>query len=359
MKENTMIARTDPDCQIEIQPIHLPEDSDWRQLLSASTLSLAELLSQLELKYDDFIHTLNGRLDIDPLHFPIRAPSPFIARMLKGDVNDPLLRQVLPLQKENDLMPGYTDDPLEEKNYNVAPGLIHKYSSRALLIVTQACAIHCRYCFRRHFPYEDNRPARQAWQQALNYLRVNPHINEIILSGGDPLAASNKQLLWLTEQLATISHIKTLRIHSRLPVVLPQRVDGEFIAWLKSWHGHKVVVIHSNHANEIDSHVQCAIKNIASTGATVLNQTVMLKGVNDSVGALVELSQRLFSSGVLPYYLHLLDPVNGAAHFAISDARAKRIMGEIASLLPGYLVPKLVRELANKKSKTLLLPIEN
>lgn len=359
MIENPMIARTDPDCQTEIQPIHSVQASDWRQLLSASTLSLAELLSQLELTHDDFILNHDGPPDIDPRDFPIRAPAPFIARIQKGNINDPLLRQILPLEKENVLMPGYSDDPLEEKDYNVAPGLIHKYRSRALLIVTQACAIHCRYCFRRHFPYEDNRPAREDWQQALDYLRSKANINEIILSGGDPLAASNKQLQWLTEQLAAIPQIKTLRIHSRLPIVLPQRIDSDFIAWLKEWPGHKVVVIHSNHANEIDSHVKQAINDIASTGATVLNQAVMLKGVNDCPETIVKLSQRLFSCGVLPYYMHLLDAVNGATHFFISDARAKRIMGEVAGLLPGYLVPKLVRELANKKSKTLILPTEN
>ncbi|MEE3239517.1 MAG: EF-P beta-lysylation protein EpmB [Pseudomonadota bacterium] len=359
MIKNPMIARTDPDCQTEIQPIHTVQALDWRELLSASPLNLTELLSQLELTYDDFILNFGGPLDSNPQDFPIRAPAPFIARIQKGDINDPLLRQILPLEKENDLMPGYTDDPLGEKDYNVAPGLIHKYRSRALLIVTQACAIHCRYCFRRHFPYEDNRPARQAWQQALDYLRKNTNINEIILSGGDPLAVSNKQLQWLTQQLAAIPHIKTLRIHSRLPIVLPQRIDSDFIAWLKAWSGHKVVVIHSNHANEIDSHVKRAINDITSTGATILNQAVMLKGVNDCPKTLVELSQRLFNCGVLPYYLHLLDAVNGAAHFSISDARAKRIMGEVAGLLPGYLVPKLVRELANKKSKTLILPTES
>ena len=354
-----MIARTGPDCQTEIQPIHPAPALDWRQLLSASKLSLAELLSQLELTYDDFILNYDGLLDANPRDFHIRVPAPFIARIQKGDINDPLLRQILPLEKENDLLPGYTNDPLEEKNYNVAPGLIHKYRSRALLIVTQACAIHCRYCFRRHFPYEDNRPARQAWQQALNYLRNNADINEIILSGGDPLAVGNKQLHWLTQQLDAIPHIKTLRIHSRLPIVLPQRIDNDFIDWLKAWPGHKVIVIHSNHANEIDGQVKQAIKKMASTGAIILNQTVMLRGVNDCPETLVELNQRLFNCGVLPYYLHLLDPVNGAAHFSISEAKAKYIMGEVSGLLPGYLVPKLVRELANKKSKTLILPSES
>ena len=354
-----MITRTGTKCQTEIQPIRVLEPADWRQLLSTSNLSLTELLTRLNLKQEDFIDSLDGPLDVNPLDFIIKAPAPFIARMTKGDINDPLLRQVLPLQKENQVMPGYIDDPLHEKDYNVAPGLIHKYRNRALLIVTQACAIHCRYCFRRHFPYEDNRLARQAWEKALHYLQAKPSINEIILSGGDPLATSNKQLQWLIDQLATITSIKTLRIHSRLPVVLPQRIDRDLINCLRGWPGHKVVVIHSNHANEIDNNVKHAVDKIKSTGAIVLNQSVMLKGVNDRAETLAELSQRLFDSGVLPYYLHLLDPVTGAAHFAITDARAKRIMGEVTRLLPGYLVPKLVRELANKNSKTLILPTES
>ena len=351
-----MITRTSPSCQTENTVIRLAEVKSWQQLLSDSTLTLAELLKKLDISADDFAASIDGDPDISPQDFPIRAPAPFIDRMVKGDINDPLLRQVLPLVKEHDITPGYTADPLHEADFNNTPGLIHKYQSRALLIVTKACAIHCRYCFRRHFPYEDNQPSRAMWTEALNYLQQHTEINEVIYSGGDPLASSNGQLNWLSQKVAAIPHIKTLRIHTRLPVVLPQRIDTALLEILQQWPGKTVVVIHSNHANELDESVKIAIDKLKSVGVTVLNQTVLLKGINDSATALVELSERLFEIGVLPYYLHLLDTVSGAAHFAISDTQAKVIMGEVTSRLPGYLVPKLVREEADKASKTPILP---
>jgi len=351
-----MITRTSPSCQTENTVIRLAEVKSWQQLLSDSTLTLAELLQKLDISTDDFAASIDGDPDINPQDFPIRAPAPFIDRMVKGDINDPLLRQVLPLVKEHDITPGYTADPLHEADFNNTPGLIHKYQSRALLIVTKACAIHCRYCFRRHFPYEDNQPSRAMWTEALNYLHQHTEINEVIYSGGDPLASSNGQLSWLSQKVAAIPHIKTLRIHTRLPVVLPQRIDPALLEILQQWPGKKVVVIHSNHANELDESVKIAIDKLKSVGVTVLNQTVLLKGINDSATALVDLSERLFEIGVLPYYLHLLDTVSGAAHFAISDAQAKVIMGEVTARLPGYLVPKLVREEADKASKTPILP---
>ena len=351
-----MITRTSPSCQTENTVIRLTEVKSWQQLLSDSTLTLAELLEKLAISPADFAASVDGDPDSSPQDFPIRAPAPFIDRMVKGDINDPLLRQVLPLVKEHDITPGYTADPLHEADFNNTPGLIHKYRSRALLIVTKACAIHCRYCFRRHFPYEDNQPSRAMWAKALDYLQQHPEINEVIYSGGDPLASSNSQLSWLSQQIATISHIKTLRIHTRLPVVLPQRIDPALLELLQQWPGKKVVVIHSNHANELDESVKMAIDKLKAIDVTVLNQTVLLKGINDSANALVELSERLFDIGVLPYYLHLLDTVSGAAHFAISDTQAKAIMAEVTARLPGYLVPRLVREEADKPSKTPILP---
>ncbi|MDA8693829.1 EF-P beta-lysylation protein EpmB [Pseudomonadales bacterium] len=351
-----MITRTDPSCQTQNTVIRLDEVKSWQQLLSGSTLTLAELLQKLDISAADFANSIDGDPDTAALDFPIRAPAPFIERMVKGDINDPLLRQVLPLVKEHDITPGYTTDPLQEADFNSIPGLIHKYRSRALFIVTKACAIHCRYCFRRHFPYEDNQPSREMWSQALDYLEQHPDINEVIYSGGDPLASSNAQLNWLSQRIAKIPHIKTLRIHTRLPVVLPQRIDSALLELLQQWPGKKVIVIHSNHANEIDDSVKDAIDKLKLTGATILNQTVLLKGINDSSSALVELSERLFDVDVLPYYLHLLDSVTGAAHFAIDDTEAKTIMAEVVARLPGYLVPRLVREEANKQSKTLILP---
>lgn len=357
-----MITRTSPNCQTENTVIRLTETETWQQLLSNATLTLAELLQKLDIPTNDlsasFATSIDGQPDTQPLDFPIRAPAPFIERMVKGDINDPLLRQVIPLAKEHDITPGYTADPLHEADFNNTPGLIHKYRSRALLIVTKACAIHCRYCFRRHFPYEDNQPSRAMWSQALDYLQQYNDINEVIYSGGDPLASSNAQLSWLNQRIADIPHIKTLRIHTRLPVVLPQRIDTGLLALLQQWPGKKVIVIHSNHANELDNSVKVAIDQLKATGATVLNQTVLLKGINDSAAALVALSERLFDIGVLPYYLHLLDSVAGAAHFAISDSQAKAIMRQVTARLPGYLVPRLVREEADKASKTLILPTE-
>ena len=351
-----MITRTSPSCQTENTVIPIAEVKSWQQLLSDSTLTLTELLQKLNISTADFATSIDGDPDINPQDFPIRAPAPFIDRMVKGDINDPLLRQVLPLVKEHELTPGYTADPLHEADFNNTPGLIHKYRSRALLIVTKACAIHCRYCFRRHFPYEDNQPSRAMWTKALDYLQQHPEINEVIYSGGDPLASSNAQLNWLNQRIAAIPHIKTLRIHSRLPVVLPQRIDSGLLEILQQWPGKKVVVIHSNHANELDESVKTAIDQLKAVDVTVLNQTVLLKGINDSASALVKLSERLFEIGVLPYYLHLLDTVTGAAHFAISDTEAKAIMGEVTARLPGYLVPRLVREEADKSSKTPILP---
>lgn len=351
-----MITRTSPSCQTENRDLAPVEQTSWQQLLSGSTISAAQLLKMLEIDASELAASQYGEVDFGSLDFPVRAPAPFIQRMKKGDIHDPLLQQVLPLLKEHDVSPGYSHDPLEEALSNVAPGLIHKYHGRALCIVSKACAIHCRYCFRRHFPYEDNLPGREQWSKALSYLEAQTDIREIIYSGGDPLASSDKHLAWLTERMADIPHIQRLRIHTRLPVVLPQRVDNHLLEWLNRWSGQKVIVIHSNHAQELDQSVKHAIDQLKSTGATVLNQTVLLKGINDSVEALVNLSEKLFDIGVLPYYLHLLDPVAGAGHFAIADARAKRLMGAVSAKLPGYLVPRLVREQAQRESKTLILP---
>lgn len=359
-----MITRTSPSCQTEIRDLQPITENDWRSMLSNAKLTLAELLARVEIDPREFTHCHGQGNNTNLIaaqsalpDFPIRVPEPFIQKMIKGDISDPLLRQVLPIASEHDITPGYTNDPLQENRFNVAPGLIHKYRSRALLIVSKACAIHCRYCFRRHFPYEDNQPGKQEWSTALSYIKQHTDINEIIYSGGDPLASSDKHLAWLSTQIAQIPHIKRLRIHTRLPVVLPQRIDDGLLTWLNDWQGQKIVVIHSNHVNELGDDVKMAIAKLKSAGATVLNQTVLLKGINDSVQALSQLSEKLFDIGVMPYYLHLLDPVTGSAHFNVSDARAKRLLGAVSAELPGYLVPKLVREQANKRCKTPILPI--
>ncbi|MGM0785079.1 MAG: EF-P beta-lysylation protein EpmB [Pseudomonadota bacterium] len=304
------------------------------------------------------------RLKLDPAWLPgaeaghrlfeVRVPEAFLARMRPGDPHDPLLRQVLPLSEEARPMPGYVADPLEEAAHTPARGLIHKYAGRALLIASPACAVNCRYCFRRHFPYAENSPSRAQWERTLDHLRDDASIHEAILSGGDPLAASDRQLAWLVERLGTIPHLKRLRIHTRLPVVIPDRIDPGLLDWLSITRLQKVVVLHVNHANEIDDAVIAACARLKEAGATLLNQSVLLHGVNDSVDALAALSERLFEAGVLPYYLHVLDPVAGAAHFDVPDVEARKLVASLREGLPGFLVPKLVREIPGEASKTPL-----
>ena len=281
-------------------------------------------------------------------------PDAYLARIVPNDPQDPLLLQVLPTGDEAQTSPGYVTDPLEEADHRPAKGLIHKYANRVLLIASPACAINCRYCFRRHFPYSDNSPSRSQWQEALDYLRNDTTIHEAILSGGDPLASSDRQLAWLVDQLESIPHLKRLRIHTRLPVVIPDRVDDALLGWLSKTRLQKVVVLHINHANEIDQAVIDACQRLKQAGATLLNQSVLLRNVNDSVTALTTLSERLFEAGILPYYLHVLDPVQGAAHFDVPDGEARALVAQLRDHLPGFLMPRLVREIPGKGSKTPL-----
>lgn len=286
--------------------------------------------------------------------FEVRVPEAYLARIARGDPDDPLLRQVLPQMAEGDQQPGYVADPLQEAEHRPRRGLIHKYAGRVLLITSPACAVNCRYCFRRHFPYQDNAPSRAQWDESLDYLRGDPSIREAILSGGDPLAASDRQLAWLVERLEGISHLKRLRIHTRLPVVIPDRVDDALLDWLGGSRLQKVMVLHINHANEIDDAVVEACQRLRDAGVTLLNQSVLLRGVNDGVEALGALSERLFEAGILPYYLHVLDPVAGAAHFDVPDGEARGLVDELRTRLPGFLMPTLVRENPGEASKTPL-----
>jgi len=288
--------------------------------------------------------------------FPLRVPRAFIARMRKGDPADPLLRQVLPLGQELDEVSGYIRDPVGDLPSVAARGLLHKYQGRVLLITTGACGVHCRYCFRRHFPYSEENARSGEWQPALDYLRGDASINEVILSGGDPLSLSDERLAGLVRALEGIPHIRRLRIHTRQPVVLPSRVDEALLTWLKACRLQKVVVLHVNHAREMDAAVQAACAKLREAGATLLNQTVLLRGVNDSAEVLRELSEALFDAQVLPYYLNLLDPVAGAAHFDVPEAEALMLMAEIRARLPGYLVPRLVREVPGAPSKMPVTP---
>ncbi|HAS52136.1 MAG TPA: EF-P beta-lysylation protein EpmB [Gammaproteobacteria bacterium] len=305
------------------------------------------------------------RLNLEPalLHaaqaaaarFPLRAPRGFVARMRVGDPDDPLLRQILPLADELESTPGFVADPLNEQAAQVVPGVLHKYAGRALLIVTGACAVHCRYCFRREFPYTQHQVGVDAWRPALAYLAGDASIREVILSGGDPLALSDRRLGGLLAALERIPHLQRVRIHSRIPVVLPERIDAGLLTVLSQTRLQRVMVIHANHPQEINEAVKGALNVLAGIGVTLLNQAVLLRGVNDDPDTLATLSETLFAARVLPYYLHLLDPVAGTAHFAVKESTALAIMNTLRQRLPGYLIPRLVREQSGQMAKT---PVE-
>ncbi len=322
-------------------------DQSWQQTLSQVIRDPVELFQRLELDPALLADAYQACQD-----FPLRVPQPYLDRIEKGNPHDPLLKQILPLGAELNQAPGFTLDPLEEVASNPAPGLIHKYHGRVLLVASGGCAINCRYCFRRHFPYSDNNPSRQQWQQALDYIRRDSSIQEVILSGGDPLVASDRWLAELAQSLADVPHVTTLRIHSRLPVVIPQRINPQSLGWMQQPKLQTLMVIHSNHPNEIDQQVGEALLALKQAGVTVLNQSVLLATINDNAATLSALSQRLFEFGVLPYYLHLLDKVQGAAHFEVSEDRARQLVHQLLQQLPGYLVPKLVREEAGAGSKS-------
>ena len=286
--------------------------------------------------------------------FPLRVPRGFVARMRRGDPHDPLLRQVLPLAAELVLAPGFGSDPVGDHTALRSIGVLHKYQGRVLLTATGACAVHCRYCFRRHFPYEQANASADGWRAALDYIAADASIAEVILSGGDPLTLSDRRLAEFVQSLTHIPHVTRLRLHSRLPVVLPERVTPALCDALTGTRLRVVMVLHANHAQEIDASVQTACARLAATGFHLLNQSVLLRGVNDSVAALVNLSEALFAAGVLPYYLHQLDRVQGAAHFEVDDDTARYLHAAMSARLPGYLVPRLVREVPGAPAKTLL-----
>ncbi|WP_158773197.1 EF-P beta-lysylation protein EpmB [Cobetia sp. L2A1] len=340
--------------QRESPVAEVPESSaaargDWRAQLRDCIRTPQALLEQLGLPTS----LLPGAHDGHAL-FSIRVPHAYASRIRADDVNDPLLRQVLPLDAETDIVDGYVNDPLEEADHSPLPGLIHKYTNRVLLMASGGCAINCRYCFRRHFPYEDHQPSREQWRDILDYLQADSRIHEVILSGGDPLVSTDKRLAWLVEALGEIAHLKRLRIHTRLPVVIPDRVNDELLSWLGATRLQKIVVIHTNHANELDDEVAAAMSRLAAIGVTLLNQGVILRGINDTVATQTALAERLFECGVLPYYLHAFDPVQGAAHFAVGDAEACELMEALLEHLPGFLMPRLVREVPGRRSKTPL-----
>ena len=332
-----------------IVTLNTPSREDWLTQLADVVTSPDELLHLLNVDAD--ANLLAGR-DAKRL-FALRVPRAFIARMEPGNPNDPLLRQVLTSQEEFINAPGFSTDPLEEQ-HSVVPGLLHKYSNRALLLVKGGCAVNCRYCFRRHFPYAENQGNKRNWQQALEYISAHPQLDEIIFSGGDPLMAKYHELDWLLTQLESIPHIKRLRIHSRLPIVIPARITDTLVARIAASSLQVLLVNHVNHANEIDAAFRASMKKLRMAGVTLLNQSVLLRGVNDNANTLADLSNALFDAGVMPYYLHVLDKVQGAAHFMVSDEEARAIVRELLTLVSGYLVPKLAREIGGEPSKTPL-----
>lgn len=324
---------------------------DWRQELACAIRDPAILIECLGL--DPALLPGAARAGQD---FALLVPQAFVSRMRHGDPNDPLLRQVLPLDAEYHHNHGYTDDPLRERDIQPLPGLLHKYHGRALLITTPACAVHCRYCFRRHFPYVDTHLTGEHWAAVIEHLGNEAGLEEIILSGGDPLVLSDDRLTAMLSGLGQIPHLRRFRIHTRLPVVLPSRVTPRLVEILAGLRHRLVMVIHCNHPREIDAHVTSALKTLKEAGLTLLNQSVLLRGVNDAVSTLESLSKRLFETGVLPYYLHQLDPVTGAAHFAVSDIQASKLHFHLGERLPGYLVPKLVRDRPQSTQKMPVTP---
>lgn len=329
---------------------YLYQEQNWQSQLSDLITDPSDLLSLLELSSEQL---LSGAI-LASEKFKLRVPRAFVGKMNAKNPLDPLLLQVLPHHLELEEHPEFVTDPLGEEAANQLPGVLHKYKSRFLLTLTGACAVHCRYCFRRHFPYQENLPKNEDWLNIKNYIEANPNINEIILSGGDPLTLSNRKLaLWL-ERLSSLKQIQILRIHSRVPIVIPNRIDEQLISLLKNSRLRIVLVVHSNHASELDDFTCSKLLQLSDHHITVLNQAVLLKGVNDSAQTLIDLSYRLFEARVMPYYLHVLDKVKGAQHFDLESSKIDDIYRDVLANLPGYLVPKLVREIAGEKNKTPL-----
>lgn len=329
-----------------IPKIPIQVESSWQKELGFAFKDAVSLLQYLKIDPQLFAQADKARQ-----LFPMLVPLSFANKMEKGNRNDPLLLQVLPQFEEFSDAIGYSHDPLGEQN-NAIAGMLHKYESRVLLILKSACAVNCRYCFRRHFPYSDNQLKREDWLQVVDHIAQDERINEVILSGGDPLMASTDFLTWLMKKIEAVPHITRIRIHSRLPVVLPARLDAKLIDWFSNLTRPTVLVLHINHPNEVDEDLCARLLQLKACGITLLNQAVLLRGVNNNADTLCALSERLFSAGVLPYYLFQLDKVKGAHHFEVSDDEARKLLAQMIKRLPGFLVPKLAREIENQPGKT-------
>lgn len=317
----------------------------WPDSLARAIRSAKELRHRLRLPEDPDPAVI-------PHDFPVLVPESYVDRMIPGDLQDPLLRQVLSTAEEQIPIPGFSTDAVEDQQARIAPGLLQKYHGRALMVLTGACAIHCRYCFRRHYPYQDDPRRLDDWEPAFAALEADVTLREVLLSGGDPLMIPDKRLAEFVQRLARIPHLRRIRVHSRLPIVLPDRVTADLIDLFRGTRLTPIFVVHANHARELVGDCADALRRLVRAGIMTLNQTVLLRGVNDSVDALYELSERLIELGVLPYYLHQLDRVSGAAHFEVDEVRGREIVADLQARLPGYAVPRYVREIAGAASKT-------
>jgi EF-P beta-lysylation protein EpmB len=324
--------------------------ASWQQIMKEAVRDVGELCQLLNLPQGFADRAVKAAHD-----FPLFVPRPFLARMRRGDPNDPLLRQVLPLEAEIIPAEGFTLDPVADSAASVQPGLLHKYHGRALIVTTGACAVHCRYCFRRHFPYHLAPRSLAQWEPAIERIAADETIHEVILSGGDPLTLVDELLARLADRLADISHLRRLRVHTRLPIVIPQRVTDELLSWLTGTRLTPIMVVHANHPAEIDADVARAVSCLIDAGIPVLNQAVLLRGVNDDAEVLTELCERLIDLRVMPYYLHQLDRVAGAAHFEVPVARGQEIIRQLQAQLPGYAVPRYVQEVAGAPHKVSLI----
>ncbi len=340
-------ARSVAGCAAAPQPA--PRRADWQSVLADAVRDPAELCRLLGLPA-----SMAAAAEHPASGYPLLVPQTYLARIRHGDPDDPLLAQVLPRAAEQFEVAGYRKDPLGEADAAVGPGLLSKYRGRSLIVTTGACAVHCRFCFRRHFPFPDSPRTAAQWQPALARIASETSIHEVILSGGDPLALPDTQLAQLAARLAEIPHLKRLRIHTRLPVVIPQRVTDELLSWVHSNRLAPIMVVHTNHPAEIDDAVAVALQRIVEAGIPVLNQCVLLRGVNDDAEVLAELCERLADLRVMPYYLHQLDPVAGAAHFAVPEQTGIRLIEQLRARLPGYAVPRYVRETPGGASKMVL-----
>ncbi len=336
-------------CQADSVRAGFPDRGEWHRALKTAVRDGGELCRRLDLAESYAVAAQRASQQ-----FPVFAPLGYIARMQPGDPHDPLLRQVLPLAEETDDVAGYAADPVEDRSATVLPGMIQKYDGRVLLVTTGACAIHCRYCFRRHYEYADGPHSLDQWDPVLAQLAEDTTVEEVLLSGGDPLTLRDPVLEGLVSRLAEIRQLRRIRIHTRLPVVIPERVTAELVGWLRSTRLTPVVVVHANHAAELDDDVAGAFARLLDAGIPLLNQTVLLRGVNDNLAALKSLFARLVDLRVIPYYLHQLDRVRGAAHFEVPVCRGLELMAQLRGLLPGYAVPRYVQDVPGENGKRVL-----